>query len=155
MFVLSHIIFSLKKRKRNHLSLSHADIKTPRNFNLKSKNDETHDFAMAILEREITFTDSVRPICIPRQVRTQGNGWANWVKAATRNWNLSFEWDIDQFKGTKLQNMEFGGSKAIAAGWGRWAFNIVTTWLNPPDIQLLLRKIFRKFKYSVLEFLDL
>ena len=86
MFVLSHIIFSLKKeRKRNHLSLSHADIKTPRNFNLKRKNDETHDFAMAILEREITFTDSVRPICIPRQVRTQGNGWANWVKAATRN----------------------------------------------------------------------
>merc|ERR1711974_465984 len=45
---------------------------------------ETHDFAMAILEREITFTDSVRPICIPRQ------------------------------------NMEFGGSKAIAAGWGRY-----------------------------------
>ena len=77
--------FSPKKGKIN---LFHADIKTPRNFNLKSRNDETHDFAMAILEREITFTDSVRPICIPRQVRMLEavfkGGIANWVKAATK-----------------------------------------------------------------------
>jgi len=60
------------------------DIKTPRNYLLRREPDESHDFAMAILEREITFTDSVRPICIPRQ------------------------------------DMEFGGTKAIAAGWGRY-----------------------------------
>jgi len=33
----------------------------------KGQHIETHDFAMAILQREITFTDSIRPICIPRQ----------------------------------------------------------------------------------------
>ena len=60
-------------------------------------DDETHDFAMAILDREIEFTDSVRPICIPKQVL----------------------WVIELKKKNDLQGMDFGGKKAIAAGWGR------------------------------------
>ena len=53
----------------NRLSnaLPFTDTKVPPNFSDKA-GKESHDFAMYILEREITFTDTIRPICIPRQV---------------------------------------------------------------------------------------
>ena len=63
--ILSHIFFI----KHIFVKQIPADIKTPKNFFLTEGEEETHDFAMAILEREITFTDSIRPICIPKQVR--------------------------------------------------------------------------------------
>ena len=66
--------------------------------NLAEGDDETHDFAMAILDREIEFTDSVRPICIPKQVPL-----GDWTEEEKND----------------LQGMDFGGKKAIAAGWGR------------------------------------
>ena len=71
------------------------------------EKDESHDFAMAILERDITFTDSIRPICIPRQVRMSETQATEILKSEKG------------FKNTKLQDKEFGGMKAIAAGWGR------------------------------------
>ena len=45
-----------------------ADVKVPENFPLKLKDYETHDFAMLILEQEVTFTAAIRPACIPKQV---------------------------------------------------------------------------------------
>ena len=45
-----------------------ADVKVPENFPLKLKDYETHDFAMLILEQEVTFTGAIRPACIPKQV---------------------------------------------------------------------------------------
>ena len=83
---------------------------------MRPENDETHDFAMAILEREITFTDSVRPICIPRQVRMLEATYAG-----LRNTKI---------KNTKLQDMEFGGMKAIAAGWGRYYLKALSPFLS-------------------------
>ena len=79
-------------------SFSHADVKVPKHFLIRRSRSESHDFAMAILKREVTFTNSIRPICIPKQVRM-------WVLHRTA-------------EKTKLQNMDFYGSKATAAGWG-------------------------------------
>ena len=64
----STIDFLKGKKIHESKSLSPADIKTPVKFNLALGDDETHDFAMAILDRQIEFTNSVRPICIPKQV---------------------------------------------------------------------------------------
>ena len=60
--VLAKSLYVFKKKK------SLADVKVPENFNLRHSQKESHDFAMAILERDVTFTGSVRPVCIPRQV---------------------------------------------------------------------------------------
>merc|ERR1711974_451203 len=57
----------LEEYKEKGEAVPIIDIKTPKDFDLDEENNESHDFAMAILEREIKFTDSVRPICIPRQ----------------------------------------------------------------------------------------
>ena len=45
-----------------------TDVKMPPNYHLRRSDFESHDFAMYILEREIMFTDNIRPICIPKQV---------------------------------------------------------------------------------------
>ena len=45
-----------------------ADVKVPENFPLKLKDYETHDFAMLVLEQEVTFNAAIRPACIPKQV---------------------------------------------------------------------------------------
>ena len=85
--------------EREMKSLSPADIKTPKNFNLrgpkKGQSVETHDFAMAILQREIMFTDSVRPICIPRQVGMMDNWVTGETLSLSLNQNAEIGFNID------------------------------------------------------------
>ena len=61
-----------------------ADVKVPENFPLKLKDYETHDFAMLILEQEVTFNAAIRPACIPKQVHSVScvcvSGRKEWYK---------------------------------------------------------------------------
>ena len=58
-----------------------VDVIYPPNQNINSKNNETHDFAIGVLERPVKWSQNVQPICLPNQdqdfagLETFAAGW--------------------------------------------------------------------------------